>query len=313
MIVVRLIGGLGNQMFCYAAARRLAHHVGTELKLDLSDYRRGSDRRPKGLEAFSRKFTLDDFDITASEATECEIAVLRDRFVTFSALDRLVRLVRRIYPKFLWSKSHFRERSYRFDERILRLGDNCYLSGFWQSEKYFADAEVIIRQEFTPRDSRVAEYAESYLANLRRGHSSDVVSVHIRRGDLAYANERLSNPSLVYGPPVSLDYIHTALDRFDSSCRFLVFSDSASDLQWCKENISREGLIFSENHSEVQDFALMSACDHHIISNSTYGWWAAWLNPSPTKRVIAPRNWFASSQRADLVIDDLIPPGWEII
>lgn len=312
MIIARLMGGLGNQMFCYAAARSLAERLKTEVKLDLSDYPQGFCPRPKGLEAFPLHLGIFHLNVTGTVASASEISALRDRFVTSSSRDRLVRLVRRLYPNFLWPESHVREKSNRFDESVLQLGDNCYLSGFWQSEQYFSDAREVIRREFTFRDPQITEYAGQYIKELKEKDPSPIVSLHVRRGDLAYASENLNNPGIVYGPPVTLDYIHSALARFGSGYRFLVFSNSTEDLDWCRKNISYEGLLFCEGHSDVVDLALMSTCDHHIIANSSFSWWAAWLNQNPRKQVIAPRKWFGSA-RPDLVIDDLIPPTWTVL
>jgi len=300
-------------MFCYAAGRRLAYHHNTVLKLDLSDYRMGTDQRPKELQAFSRKFMLAAFNIAATEATPAELAALRDPFFSSSTRDRLVRLVRRIQPTFLWRDSHTQEKRYGFDRRILSLGDNQYLSGFWQSEKYFADIGQIIRREFTPRDSRAVESATNLIRSLKQDNSKPIVSLHVRRGDLAYAYERLGAPKLVYGAPIGMEYISRAMARFQSDSRFLVFSDSAEDIEWCRKNIHRKTLFFSEERSAIEDLVLMSLCDHHIIANSSFSWWAAWLDEKPGKCVIAPRNWFALSAQEDLVVNDLIPEQWTLI
>lgn len=221
--------------------------------------------------------------------------------------------MRPILPNFGWPRTHFVEHCNRFDPELLKLDGNNYLEGFWQSPRYFADIELIIRSEFVPRDAAITKYARDYVARLRSDGAGPIVALHVRRGDLAHAHEVLKQSHKLHGPPVTTDYIREAMQRFSFPCRFLVFSDSAKDIGWCKQNIHAESLHFSEGHEEVQDFVIMSACDHQIVANSTYSWWAAWLNPNPTKRVIAPRRWSAPESHGQMVTDDLIPDSWELI
>jgi hypothetical protein len=310
MIIVQIAGGLGNQMFEYATARRLAHVRNVPLKLDLSGYGPQGENMAAGLEAFRRHVRLQEFNINAEQATPAEIARLKDPYANSRTVSRIVRRVRRIWPSFGWPATHFKERQYRFDPAVLDLGTRCFLAGFWQSEKYFADVAEMIRLEFTPRDPTIMNYARRYVADLKAS-SGTVVSLHVRRGELAHAQDKLKNTTGVFGPPTGLEYIRQAIARFEpGSCKFLVFSDSAPDIAWCKENIKADQLSFSEGHSDIQDMMLMSACDHHIIA-STFSWWAAWLNPRPGKRVIAPSKWgFAN---LGMVTDDLIPADWVMI
>ena len=320
MIIMNICGGLGNQMFQYAAGRRLALHHQTELKLDLRAYRGGTEARPAELAAFARPVKLNDLSIDAAAASDEEIFRLRDRFVARSARDRLVRHVRRyVKGDFLWPPSHIVERQYRFEPQIFDLPDNVYLEGFWQSWKYFSDIAPTIRQEFRMKDTAVAELAQSYLQQLRQNaNGSELVSLHWRRGDLAHAVDTLGKAELVYGGPVGLEYILAAIRRFDAATHFLVFSDTPKDIQWCRENIRADWLEparlhFSEGHTDLQDMALMSACDHHIIANSTFSWWSAWLDDSPGRRVIAPGRWSSPAASKQMPVDDLVPPDWEII
>lgn len=309
MIVIQLAGGLGNQMFQYAAGRRLANTRGVLLKLDLSAYGPEGDTQAQGLEAFRRHVRIYEFNITAHPATPYEIVALRDRHYDSSARSRIVRRLRKVWPSLGWPATHFREKQYRFDPDILELPAPCYLSGFWQSEKYFADTTEIIRQEFTPRDPTILDYARCYVSELKTSTNA-VVSLHVRRGELAYARDTLKSTKGVFGPPTSLEYIQKAIRQFEPGCKFLVFSDSARDIAWCKENIKAGELHFSEGHNDIQDMMLMSACDHHIIA-STFSWWAAWLNSRPGRRVISPSQW--GHPGGVMVTDDLIPSSWEIL
>lgn len=317
MVIAFICGGLGNQMFQYAAARRLAHVQNGELKLELTAYQGGADQRPAGLEAFRRRVGIFDLCVTATEATPAEIARLKDPFTRPTTRDRIVRQLRRFNRDLLRPTTDIRERGYRFNPAVLDLRGDIYLHGFWQSEKYFADVAPLIRQEFAAKDPAIGQYAEDYVRKLRQS-GGPIVSVHVRRGDLAAAHEGLNKPQIVHGKPVSLEYIGSAIARFGADHRFLVFSDSSKDIDWCRQNLVGQGipadrLLFSEGHSDIQDMAIMSACDHHIIANSTFSWWAAWLDPNTNKRVIAPSVWSPPGTPNAIVTDDLIPPAWEML
>ena len=310
MIVVSLAGGLGNQMFEYATARRLAHVRGVPLKLDLSNYGPEGDTLEKGLEAFRRHVRLQQFNIAAEQATPAEAAAVKDPFENTRTVSRIVRRLRRVAPGLAFPKTHFKERQYRFDPAVLDLSSPCYLAGFFQSQKYFADVAELLRQELTPRDPAVSAYARQYVADLAKS-GRPVVSVHVRRGELAHATEVLKNPKGTFGPPTGLAYVRAAMARLDDcGPEWLVFSDTAADIAWCKQNIAADRLHFAEGHTDVQDMTLMSACDHHIVA-STFSWWAAWLNAKPGKRVIAPRQW--GHPGGPMVPDDLVPPEWDMI
>jgi hypothetical protein len=324
MVIAFIAGGLGNQMFEYAMARRLAHARGVELKLDLSLYRQGGeDRNTAGLEGFRRQIGLYKLCVTAPEASEAEIVRLKDPFDKRTTTARIVRRLRRLKPGLMFPKTDVRERQFRFDSVALDLPGDVYLSGYWQSEKYFADIAPIIRSEFQPKDQQITAYAQQYVDRLRT--DGPVVSLHVRRGDLAHAHEyaktlkgpppkELANYLAFWGNPVSNEYRTEAMSRFSPEHQFLVFSDTAKDIEWCKQNIKTDRrLHFSDGHSDIQDMALMSACDHNILANSTFSWWAAWLNPRPNRRVIAPKHFSAPGGKGEMVTDDLIPAGWEII
>jgi hypothetical protein len=240
-----------------------------------------------------------------------EIARFRDPFSCASVSARCVRRIRWVAPRFLWPATHVCEREYRFDRKMLDLMPSVYLQGFWQSEKYFADIATIIRDEFSFKDLRIVRYAKQYVERLR-ALGGPVVSLHVRRGDIARAHESLNRPDLVHGRPVALDYITAAIERFPG-CRFLVFSDSTADIAWCRQNVQAERLHFSEGHADIQDLAIMTACDHHIIANSTFSWWAAWLDGKPNRRVVSPRQWSIPGTPRQMVVDDLVPSAWEVL
>jgi hypothetical protein len=312
MVVVKIMGGLGNQMFQYAAGRRLAIRHNTNLQLDLTNYRSGAEQRGPGLGTFSRRYALEAFQICATEASESEICALRDSHFRATTFSRAVRMVRKIFPSFLWKKNHYQERAYRFDAAVMNLPDMTYLLGFWQSPHYFSDIAETIKKDFTIKESTSLDKANKLLGEIR-SIGGEVVSLHVRRGDMAHAVEVLHNNKIIHSGPIGIEYIKCAIKQFSPTSQFLVFSDTDTDIEWCKNNIVGPNIHFSVGNSDLEDFVLMSSCDHHIIANSTFSWWAAWLNKKTNKRVIAPGQWSFPSAKFKPVVDTLIPSDWQII
>jgi hypothetical protein len=297
-------------LFEYAAARRLALATGARLKLDLANYRDGLEQRDPRFAQFPRQIRLDAFKVTIDEATPNEVRTLRGAVGPVSGLARVRRRAERTVRELLGAPTHYPERQFGFDPRVLTLKPPVYLEGYWQTYKYFADHTDAIRQDLIFRDPAVAEYAADYVARLRPG-GYQVVAVHVRRGDLAHAVEVMGDVNLVHGPPTQVAFVQRAMQQFAPPVRFLVFSDSQTDLDWCKQHITGEDVAYSEGHSDVQDFAIMRACDHNVIANSSFSWWAAWLNDTPNRRVLAPTHWSAPDAKTVYRTDDLIPPGWQ--
>lgn len=287
VIVVKLMGGLGNQMFQYAAGRRLAMRRATDLKLDLGAYKHSPNRA----------FALSSFPIAAREAEIDEVRRLTHP--TFSA--RIIgRLLRRPPRR---PASLVVERGPAFDPSVLALPNEVYLAGYWQSERYFADAGEVIRTELRPADPldatsrRVAEAIDSRPA----------LSVHVRRGDyVTSASARETHGTC------SPDYYRRAAafvaNRVEG-CHAFVFSDEPD---WARDHLDLGGLpvtIVADGtpRAAAADLALMVRCRHHVVANSSFSWWGAWLSGDPGRIVVAPRRWFAS---ADFEDRDLVPRTW---
>jgi len=313
MIISKITGGLGNQMFQYAMGRRLAEQHGTELLLDTSNYGVKGESRPASLAAFSRPLGLSRFQIKAKVAQPEEVARLRDEYYRATTRDRVVRKIRRFWRNFLRNRSHMIETQYRFQPEALTWPDDVYLQGFWQSPKYFDDIAAIIRKELQPVDQSVVTSARKTIERIKSIGHSTVVSLHVRRGDIAHAHEALREKNTTHGAPVTRQYLEGAMEKFDPATCFFVFSDTPKDIEWCRQNIHAKNLEFSSAESDIWDFAAMTECDHHIIANSTFSWWAAWLDAKPGRRVIAPRVWSPPEARFRMVIDDLLPDDWELI
>jgi hypothetical protein len=290
MIVVRLMGGLGNQMFQYATARRLAHRVKAPLKFDMSFFPAQQKRR----------FRLDKWRTLGEPASEREIA----RFYPTSRKVQ-IRTAIACAIRFRPTPRLLVEQGARFDPQVLAARDEAYLDGYWQSEKYFADIAALLREEFTPRLEPGAEAAR-LAAEMA---ATTAVSVHVRRGDYV-SEERTAQ----FHPVCSLDYYRDAIARITvrvPAPHFFVFSDEPA---WAREHLrfDHPATYVSQSHedADIEELWLMSRCQHHIVANSSFSWWGAWLNARPGRQVLAPRHWFKTPQDET---SDICPPDWELL
>ncbi len=290
-IVVRLMGGLGNQMFQYAIGRALAIRSGTVLKLDLSGF----------VTDIKRRFELDDFPIQAAPASEIDVKSFRPRLHgnKKSWRARATRIMNRYLRT--GDPAVYRERYFHFDPMVRDLRPPVYLDGYWQSEKYFADCADLIRREFTPQTPLEAENA--VLA--ARIESTNAVSLHVRRGD--YVSE--PNVSRYHGI-CSADYYRHAVEHITGrvpDSHLFIFSDEPD---WARGNLqfAQPTTVVAVNgpNRGFRDMQLMARCRHHIIANSSFSWWGAWLGCSPGKIVVAPKRWFQVNHDTS----DLIPASW---
>ena len=282
MIIVKLMGGMGNQMFQYAAGRRLAIKHKTILKLDLSFL---LDKTPR------ENFTYRAYDL--------DVYNIQENFTSF--IDKIKQKLKLI--------NVIQQPHYHFYKKILSAPDNSYLVGFWQSEKYFIDIEQVIRKDFTLKFD--LDYETKKMAEKIK--SLNAVCLNVRRGDF------VSNPvANKFHGVCNLEYylksIEYITDRV-SNPHFFVFSD---DLEWCKKNLQIDypftivSHIYAGKKFEFK-LKLMTLCKHYIISNSSFAWWGVWLNKNLEKIVIAPKKWFNDTSRFnDILINtiDLIPETW---
>lgn len=289
MIISHVIGGLGNQMFQYAAGRALALRTGQPLLLDVSGFSENSLHQ--GFEL------LNVFDCHAKIASEPEVrSILGWQYP--SAIRRIA--ARPVLAAFR-RKGFVVEPHFHYWPGIKEVPRDCYLAGYWQSEKYFPDVAPLIRKDFSfksPLAGNNLTLAE-YIANVNS------VSLHVRRGD--YVSNLKTN---VNHGVCSLDYYRSAIRHVAERVEhpeFFIFSD---DIGWVKDNLKMDFpcQYVDHNHGEksYNDMHLMSLCRHQIIANSSFSWWGAWLNSNPDKTVIAPRNWFANQNNTA----DLLPQGW---
>lgn len=292
MVIVKLMGGLGNQMFQYAMARALSLRINTELKLDLSWF------ASETYGEINRPYELPHFAVIENIATPKELKQLK------GYEHRIVRRLRPIANRLIptsW-QSHIQEKYFHFDPTILSIKHDAYLSGYWHSERYFSDFTNELRHDFTfnqpltGENKRIAEEILEYNS----------VSLHIRRGD--YVN---NTKNINFHGSCSLDYYYKGLAKISSrqdNLRVYVFSD---DIEWAKRNIDITYPTLFINHNQgkdaFEDMRLMSLCKHNIIANSSFSWWGAWLNRYPEKMVIAPKRWF---NQPLYDTRDLLPDSW---
>jgi hypothetical protein len=291
MIITELNGGLGNQMFQYAAGRALAAKLGVPLKLDISYCQMST----------LRDYELDHFAIPSQIATKEEISHFRfpGRSLAISmAIKMPLEFVKPYYKRRI-----FREQHFHYDPFIQMCGDDTYLEGYWQSEKYFKAIEQLIRSEFVP----VTEPDSLNKKLIDQIRTCDSVSLHVRRGDY------VSNPTTnAYHVTCSCgDYYPKAIQIIEEHVKnphFFIFSD---DPAWVRKNMDtgHPTTIVDLNgpDQDYEDMRLMCLCHHHIIANSSFSWWGAWLSITPQKIVIAPEKWF---NRSDINTQDLIPESW---
>lgn len=274
MIYTRFHGRIGNQMFQYAAGRALALRRGTGLVID--------DRlaRHKGEGSIADVFTLPDVTAPLPPSKH-------DRPLAYTLWRYLGR-----------SPRYLREKHLAFDPDVLAAPDKTYLHGYWQSERYFADAADQIRQDFAfaPPTGRNAELAAEIADTLS-------VSLHLRRGDY------VGNASHVICGQAYYDAALAALlPQLPGPPTIYVFSDEPD---WARENLRLPGTPVIVDHntdSPQDDMRLMSLCRHNIIANSSFSWWGAWLNAAPGRIVMAPKRWFG---KPGLTNPDILPPDWQ--
>lgn len=288
MIIVRLMGGLGNQMFEYAAGRALAEHRQAELKLDLGWFKTQS----------LRKYELGGFSMTPRFAGKMETKGNTRRFRVFSWLLR-----RRQMFRSAEKCTYFREkRFYEFDADFFSLGSDVYLDGYWQNEKYFTSSEPAIRKTFFMTGP--FPFAQDEL--IKKMESTNSVSIHVRRGDFAAVDR-----TRAYHGLCSPDYYQRGVELMKSkigSPRFFVFSDEP---EWVKSHLPLppETVFVTGGSVETphHDLRLMASCRHHIIANSSFSWWGAWLCTNTDKMVIAPSRWVIAPGVND---SDACPREW---
>jgi hypothetical protein len=295
MITVFLRGGLGNQMFQYALGLNLAKKNKTALVLDTTFL---NDRFPRPQFTY-RTYDLDVFDVAPRFTALSKISRNIPIPGVWLGLDLGLMGARDVFGIQKMIIEDERAGTV-FDPNVLAVGSRALLYGRWGSEKYFADAADDVRAAFHFRHPLEGE-AKILAENIQ---SCNSVSLHVRRGDYLL-------------PKYKKEYGQTDMSYYDRAVKYVaervsnstvfVFSD---DVAWCRENIKPTfPTVYVDDASRGPKAAfhleLMSLCKHNIISNSSFSWWAAWLNQNPSKIIVAPREWYVGVEH-----DDIVPEGW---
>jgi hypothetical protein len=292
MIVVVMRGGLGNQMFQYAAGRALAERNGVLLLLDTTLMR---DRLPRK-QITRYNLDLDIFGVKPSLTSLAKVANELPVPGVWLALDFALVGAYAVTG----ARKLLRESDYAAGREKFLAARTATLWGYWQSEKYFEDIKTEIRKEFhfvQPLTGEAARIAK----DIRNKNS---VSLHVRRGDYTF-----SKYAKIYGG-TDLAYYERAMAHVAKEMKsphFFVFSN---DVAWCEENLKSPFPMTYVPSSAAGPKAafhleLMSLCKHNIIANSTFSWWGAWLNENKGKIVVAPADWYANG-----ISHDIVPEAW---
>ena len=286
MLVVRFHHGLGNQLFQYSAGRALSVRSGLPLFFDRSSYAWGD-----------RSFDLHQLNVKGRT-----LPFLIGRLLNGTPREPTrKRLLHRI-PPILARQIIDREQGFEDHLQSVSRVRPTYLSGFWQSQRYFAELRPALLNELKP----IAPLSDGARQLINEIEQSDAIAIHIRRGDLL-------NP--IYNATVgtlTAAYYRDALSRLLSRvphAKAYIFSD---DVEWAAANVPKDCPVTivsgTMTRTAVEDLTVMSRCNHFIIANSTFSWWGAWLSDRPGKSVIAPSRFFRIPQPWE---KDMVPDTWE--
>ena len=274
-LIINFIGGLGNQMTQYAFYKEL-EYLGYDVRLYTGNFENYS---------LHNGYELDKiFEVSPKYANQQEV----NKYFTFlSKVKRKLGLSHKIVT----------QKYFNFNSEYLRYNQDSFINGYWQSEKYFADVFADIRRDFTfpALSGENQEMAQQII-------ESNSVSIHIRRGD--YVGHSL------YDGICNLDYYARAILQIKQQVenpKFFVFSN---DLSWCRENLNIDNAIYvdiNDGKHGYRDMHLMSLCKHNVLANSSFSWWAGWLNNNPDKLIIVPKKFFNGNIYDER---DLYPDAW---
>lgn len=253
MIIFNAMGGLGNQLYQYAAARKISIINNTSIRHDVRNF---------------RKYTKNIFHLPIIEH--------------FNTPSRQASLIEILILKYLLRNVYKESMTNIFKNDMLNLKNNFYIQGYFLSYKYFNDIKHFLIRELTPN----IEYSSYFLSYIESIRSSSSVSIHFRRGDY------LEQGNILTQKISSIEYYNNAINyitKHIKSPKYYIFSD---DIEWVKNNIKIKNAFYVKNNSKnstIEDFWMMRNCKHSILSGaSTFSWWAAYLDTRPNKIVIHP-------------------------
>ena len=263
------MGRLGNQMFQFASTLGIANRLGFEARFPIENCLNYQGSGPF------------DPNIGRCMLVKCDLTdcfnIGMEYFIPERHLSR---------------GSSYHENEFGYNKETESLQDDCSLSGYFQTEKYFSEFRDLILSQFDFRSSYKAP-AEAYIQTIRNEHKDAVIaSIHVRRGDYVMFPD--------HHPPCSFNYYNSAIEELriaNEKVVYLIFSD---DVDWCRSEFNDPSYIISDLGNPYVEMCSMSLCDHNIIANSSFSWWGSWLNKNPDKMVIAPSRWFGSQINKDV-------------
>ncbi len=287
MVIAELKGGLGNQLFQYAAAIAMACHSNTIMKADITNL--GS---PDEVLGTYRRYTLSKLKSPPEILSVDE----KEKYIA-RGWKKIWRLLNPV------SIQTYTEKHFHYDASFWNCRQWVFLRGNFQSEKYFKPYEDTVRKKLQFDTNKIAGLNTALLAEMK---SVESLSLHIRRGD--YVSNKIASDVLGVLPVAHYEAAYAEMLKYVQIQKVFVFSD---DIEWAKQHLGfGANLTFVENEGadrDIADFVLMQHCKHNIIANSSFSWWAAYLNSNPGKIVVAPKRWF---NKAPYDTKDLIPESW---
>lgn len=291
MIITRIWGGLGNQMFQYSFGYAVARKLRQELKLDISYFDK-NNLRPYRL----NNYNLDYKKTVANKETPFCIKTIRSKLP-----NKFIRICPRFKMKLPHGWTYIKETRFEYNPALQNIGgDNIYLDGYWQCEKYFLEYSNDIFRQMTPIHNNSDEFLY-WKSEIDQGQS---VSVHLRRGDFIYQERKLLAVSHLY--LLGMEYYNRAINYFSRHVDNPVFYFFSDDIEWVKGQFSfldnSRFIKIETPNGDIEEMRLMSNCKHHIVANSTFSWWGAWLDRKLHKITLAPERYYGNK--------DIVPQNW---
>lgn len=294
MIVIKIMGGLGNQLFQYAYGKAL-EKGGYSVFLDADTFFRYETCRD-GIT--QRNFQLNELKITLP-ILDMEHHSWRKYFYPYarnfkeylrtgilSFLSRRVKIPRKIYSL---------ERIYLYQEKYMKYRKECYISGYFQSPGYFSSIREILLEEFQLK----YESTPAYLKMKKRIDGKESIAIHVRRGDYVDA-----------GVNLPWEYYRKAMGYMEEKLTKPVYYIFSDEISWVKEKLGTDvNVVYvneARNMTDCEELSLMRQCRHFIISNSSFSWWGAWLGTYQGKIVVAPNRWTQGNEIRDVILQEWI-------
>lgn len=271
MVIVKIMGGLGNQLFQYAFGKYLEIHTQDQVKYDVNVHIKNKNFTQRDLDIDYFKVQL-PFCATSEKKT----------YVFFKNEGFFRRIERKLAQKFPYLHRHYKVQKNAHSNEFM-LESDSYYEGYWQYSEYLDEVREGILQEIKPN----ALFYEKHASVLRKMQESNSVAIHIRRGD--YISIKV-NADLF--EVCDMEYYAAAMQLIESRIsnpRYFVFTQ---DTEWAQENFKGNDYEFIQGNSAIDDMLLISFCKNQIIANSTFSWWGAWLNQQENKVVVAPKKWY---------------------